>query len=46
MQAAEKNIAERLLDLNADYRRPLQSFITAELLDIVSGFAALTQPQP
>ncbi|MEA5514651.1 F0F1 ATP synthase subunit gamma [Nodularia sp. UHCC 0506] len=45
MQAAEKNIAERLSDLNADYRRQRQSSITAELLDIVSGFEALTQPQ-
>lgn len=44
MQAAEKNIAERLSDLNADYRRQRQSSITAELLDIVSGFEALTQP--
>ncbi len=41
MQAAEKNIEERLSDLNADYRRQRQSSITAELLDIVSGFEAL-----
>ncbi|AHJ26786.1 F0F1 ATP synthase subunit gamma [Nodularia spumigena CS-584] len=45
MQAAEKNIEERLSDFNADYRRQRQSSITAELLDIVSGFEALTQPQ-
>ena len=46
MQAAEKNIEERLSDLNADYRRQRQSSITAELLDIVSGFEALTKPTP
>jgi F-type H+-transporting ATPase subunit gamma len=45
MQAAQKNIAERLSDLNAEYRRQRQSSITAELLDIVSGFEALTESQ-
>ncbi|WP_066379558.1 MULTISPECIES: F0F1 ATP synthase subunit gamma [unclassified Anabaena] len=43
MQAAEKNIEERLSELNADYRRLRQSSITAELLDIVAGFEALTK---
>lgn len=43
MQAAERNIKERLEDLNADYRRQRQSSITEELLDIASGFEALTQ---
>ncbi|MDH6098513.1 F0F1 ATP synthase subunit gamma [Anabaenopsis sp. FSS-46] len=45
MQAAQKNITERLSDLNAEYRRQRQSSITAELLDIVSGFEALTGSQ-
>lgn len=44
MQAAEKNIEERLTDLNADYRSSRQNSITAELLDIVAGFEALNQP--
>jgi F-type H+-transporting ATPase subunit gamma len=43
MQAAEKNIEERLADLNADYRQQRQNSITGELLDIVSGFEALKQ---
>ncbi|QQE63387.1 F1F0 ATPase F1 subunit gamma [Leptolyngbya sp. BL0902] len=43
MQAAEKNIEERLADLNADYRQQRQNAITGELLDIVGGFEALNQ---
>lgn len=43
MQAAERNIQERLEDLNAEYRHQRQSSITEELLDIASGFEALTQ---
>lgn len=42
MQAAEKNIEERLADLNADYRQQRQNAITGELLDIVAGFEALS----
>lgn len=42
MQSAESNIDERLDELTADYRRQRQSAITAELLDVVSGFEALT----
>lgn len=41
MQAAEKNIEERLGDLQANYRQQRQNSITEELLDIVSGFEAL-----
>lgn len=41
MQSAEKNIDERLENLNALYRSERQSSITSELLDIVSGFEAL-----
>jgi F-type H+-transporting ATPase subunit gamma len=43
MQAAEKNIEERLTVLNAEYRQQRQNVITGELLDIVSGFEALKQ---
>jgi F-type H+-transporting ATPase subunit gamma len=43
MQAAEKNIEERLDDLNADYRQQRQNAITGELLDIVGGFEALNK---
>lgn len=42
MQVAEKNIEERLAGLTSDYHRERQSTITEELLDIVSGFEALT----
>lgn len=42
MQAAEKNINERLDDLTGQYRRQRQSSITGELLDIAAGFEALT----
>ncbi len=43
MQAAEKNIDDRLLDLNTQYRQQRQNTITGELLDIVAGFEALTK---
>lgn len=42
MQAAEKNITERLEVLTGQYRRERQGAITSELLDVVSGFEALT----
>lgn len=41
MQAAEKNIEDRLDELNAAYHYQRQTSITNELLDIVSGFEAL-----
>ncbi len=41
MQAAEKNLDERLEEITTAYRRVRQSAITTELLDIVSGFEAL-----
>jgi len=41
MQAAEKNIEERIDELTSLYRQQRQTAITAELLDIVSGFEAL-----
>jgi F-type H+-transporting ATPase subunit gamma len=42
MQSAESNIRDRLTDLTMQYRQQRQSAITAELLDVVSGFEALT----
>ncbi|MEZ5906863.1 MAG: F0F1 ATP synthase subunit gamma, partial [Geminicoccaceae bacterium] len=41
MQAAERNIEERLGEMNAEYRHKRQDSITEELLDLVSGFEAL-----
>jgi F-type H+-transporting ATPase subunit gamma len=45
MQGAEKNIADRLAELQEQFRQQRQTAITAELLDIVAGFEALTQPE-
>lgn len=42
MQAAERNIEERLEELNIHYHNQRQTAITSELLDIVSGFEVLT----
>ncbi len=41
MQSAEKNIEERLEELNFEYRRERQNSITEELNDVVSGFKAI-----
>jgi F-type H+-transporting ATPase subunit gamma len=43
MQAAERNIDDRLQELRADYSRRRQTTITEELLDVVTGYEALTQ---
>ncbi|MGK7874109.1 MAG: F0F1 ATP synthase subunit gamma [Xenococcaceae cyanobacterium] len=43
MQIAEKNIEERLAELQAEFHHQRQTAITEELLDIVSGFQALTE---
>jgi F-type H+-transporting ATPase subunit gamma len=43
MQGAERNIAERLRALEDQFHQQRQSTITAELLDIVSGFEALQE---
>ena len=40
MQAAEKNLAEHGAELTAEFRRRRQDAITAELLDVVSGYEA------
>lgn len=42
MQTAERNIEERRDDLNSAYRRKRQETITRELLDVVSGFEAVS----
>ena len=42
MQAAERNIEERRDDLQQLYRRRRQETITRELLDVVSGFEAVS----
>lgn len=41
MQAAEKNINERLDKLKTAFQHERQAVITAELLDIISGFKAV-----
>ena len=41
MQAAEKNINERLDQLKTAYQQERQAAITEELLDIISGFKAV-----
>jgi F-type H+-transporting ATPase subunit gamma len=41
MQAAEKNIEEKMAELNAQFHRERQRSITEELLDIVAGAEAL-----
>jgi F-type H+-transporting ATPase subunit gamma len=42
MQSAERNIEERLVELTQRYYHQRQNLITAELLDIVAGFEAVT----
>jgi F-type H+-transporting ATPase subunit gamma len=42
MQNAEKNIEEQMQDLHVQFHRTRQMTITEELLDIVSGFEALS----
>jgi len=43
MQGAERNIADRLKGLEDRFHQQRQTTITAELLDIVSGFEALSE---
>jgi F-type H+-transporting ATPase subunit gamma len=45
MQGAEKNIEERLAELQHKFHQTRQMSITEELLDIVSGFEALGQEE-
>jgi F-type H+-transporting ATPase subunit gamma len=42
MQLAEKNIEERLKELNIQFHQQRQASITAELLDVATGFEAIT----
>lgn len=42
MQAAETHIHDRLSDLNRDFQQLRQTSITEELLDVITGFEALT----
>ncbi|MBN2245755.1 MAG: F0F1 ATP synthase subunit gamma [Candidatus Aminicenantes bacterium] len=42
MQAAEKNIEEKLEEINNRYMHVRQQAITSELLDIISGFEVLS----
>ena len=46
MQQAEKNIEEKLLQLNLEYQQVRQNQITEELIDIVSGASAINQKKP
>jgi F-type H+-transporting ATPase subunit gamma len=43
MQAAEKNVEQRLDQLNAQYHHLRQSSITEELMDVVAGYEALAE---
>lgn len=43
MQAAEKKVSQKKEELYLNYHQRRQSSITSELLDIVSGFEALTK---
>ncbi|MFW6160369.1 MAG: F0F1 ATP synthase subunit gamma [Acidobacteriota bacterium] len=45
MQAAEKNIQDKLEELNVLYQQQRQAAITSELLDIVSGFEILSSKE-
>jgi F-type H+-transporting ATPase subunit gamma len=44
MQSASKNLDERQVELLGEFRRRRQEVITAELLDVVSGYEALSTP--
>jgi F-type H+-transporting ATPase subunit gamma len=46
MQAAERNVDERLDELTSRYHTERQTTITAELLDIVSGVEPLSAAPP
>ena len=46
MQVAERNIENRLDELNAQYHQQRQSAIDAELFDLVAGFEALGEALP
>jgi F0F1-type ATP synthase gamma subunit len=43
MQAAEKSLSERKGELLGEFRRQRQDAITAEILDVVSGYEVLAK---
>ncbi|SET60103.1 F-type H+-transporting ATPase subunit gamma [Nitrosomonas marina] len=43
MQSAQRNLDERIEDVTMSFRRARQNVITSELLDVVSGFEAITK---
>ena len=43
MQSAQRNLDDRLEEVTLTYRRARQTVITSELLDLVSGFEAITR---
>lgn len=45
MQSAERNIKDRLHKLRSDYSQQRQTTITEELLDVVTGFESLKDPE-
>lgn len=44
MQSAQRNLDEQVTEVTKVYRRARQGQITAELLDVVAGFEAITGP--
>jgi F-type H+-transporting ATPase subunit gamma len=46
MQSASRNLDDRQTELLGEFRRRRQEVITAELLDVVSGYEALNAPLP
>lgn len=46
MQQAEANIEQRLSELNTEFNQSRQTAITEELLDIITGFEAASDPDP
>ncbi len=46
MQGAEQNITDRLTELRRSYHQARQATITAELLDVVSGYQAVGDDAP
>jgi F-type H+-transporting ATPase subunit gamma len=43
MQAADRSIAEKIDDLHVAHRLTRQNIITSELLDLISGYEAITR---
>jgi F-type H+-transporting ATPase subunit gamma len=42
MGAAEQNVKQRLEEIRSQYHHRRQNAITSELLDVISGFEAMT----